>query len=103
LLPPEPTASEPVGFPLIYWRRLASRVPLGVEFDRRSETFVSATAASGAKRPFASTQHFVTDKQLAKSYTVLSWSTEEALFNTLAGIEQPHEYCNNIGAQRTKP
>jgi hypothetical protein len=42
----------------------------------------------GAKRTFASTQHFVTDKELAKSYPVLHWANENALFDTLAGIEQ---------------
>jgi hypothetical protein len=41
----------------------------------------------GAKRTFASTQHFVTDKELAKSYPVLHWANENALFDTLAGIE----------------
>jgi hypothetical protein len=38
--------------------------------------------ASGAKRTFASTQHFVTDKELAKSYPVLHWAYENALFDT---------------------
>ena len=37
---------------------------------------------------FASSQHFVTDKELAKSYPVLDWANENALFDTLAGIEQ---------------
>jgi hypothetical protein len=41
---------------------------------------------SGAKRPFESTQHFVTDKELAKGYPVLHWANENALFDTLAGI-----------------
>jgi hypothetical protein len=46
-------------------------------------------AAFGGEAVVRKHQHFVTDEQLAKSYTILLWSTKEALFNTLAGIEQP--------------
>jgi hypothetical protein len=44
-------------------------------------------AASGAKRTFTRKQHFVTDKELAKSYPILHWAYENALFDTLAVIE----------------
>ena len=44
---------------------------------------------------FASSQHFVTDKELAKSYPVLDWANENALFDTLAGIEQPRKTSRN--------
>jgi hypothetical protein len=53
------------------------------------------TASGVAKRTFASTQHFVTDKELAKSYPVLHWANENALFDTLAGIELLSKHLNN--------
>ncbi len=40
------------------------------------------------KRTFTRKRHFVTDRELAKSYAVLPWAYENALFDTLAGIEQ---------------
>jgi AhpD family alkylhydroperoxidase len=43
------------------------------------------TTAYGAKRTFTRKQHFVTDKELARSYPVLHWAYENALFDTVAG------------------
>jgi hypothetical protein len=43
---------------------------------------VTAMSALGAKRTFTRERHFVTDKELAKSYPVLHGANENALFDT---------------------
>ena len=75
--------------------RGAAALATRVRVISSGQDLVGMTASGVAKRTFASTQHFVTDKELAKSYPVLHWANENALFDTLAGIELLSKHLNN--------